>query len=251
MSRVAAELSYFRRAQGHFTTTDNLDVTPTDFQPYCVTAPRDPRLPGGGGNQICGLYDIVPTKFGVATNNIVDFVDNYGKQSEVFNGIDFAINARIRADLFVTGGFATGNTHFNNCDAFVDNPRTDYGISATLPVAGTAATPGTGLIFNYCDFDTSWLSQVKADRHLHAAVAVDPVRRRAAEPARTDGAGELEHHAGRRRRRHAGPGALGRREHVALRAARQAGHDVHAAPHAARPARVEELQPERAGGASR
>ena len=60
------------------------------------------------------------------------FVDNFGgKQSEVFNGIDFAINARIRSDLFVTGGFATGNTHFNNCDAFVDNPRTDFGISAS------------------------------------------------------------------------------------------------------------------------
>ena len=45
MSRVSAELSYFRRAQGHFTTTDNLDVAPTDFQPYCVTAPTDPACP--------------------------------------------------------------------------------------------------------------------------------------------------------------------------------------------------------------
>jgi hypothetical protein len=161
MSRMAAELSYFRRAQGHFTTTDNLDVTPTDFQPYCVTAPPDPRLPNGGGNQICGLYDIVPAKFGVATSNLVTFVDNYGKQTEVFNGIDFSVNARIRSDLFVTGGFATGNTHFNNCEAFVDNPRTDFGISALVPGAGTAATPGTGTVFSYCDFDTSWLTQVK------------------------------------------------------------------------------------------
>src|SRR6185295_1382149 len=117
MSRVAAELSYFRRAQGHFLTTDNLDVTATDFQPYCVTAPKDPRLPNGGGNQICGLYDITPTKFGVATSNVVNFVDDYGKQTEVFNGIDFAVNARLRSDLFLTGGFATGNTHFNICDA--------------------------------------------------------------------------------------------------------------------------------------
>src|SRR5207253_3358921 len=31
MSNVAAEVSYFRRAQGHFTTTDNLDVAPADF----------------------------------------------------------------------------------------------------------------------------------------------------------------------------------------------------------------------------
>ena len=37
MSRVSAEVSYFRRAQGHFTTTDNLDIAPSDFTPYCVT----------------------------------------------------------------------------------------------------------------------------------------------------------------------------------------------------------------------
>jgi hypothetical protein len=79
----------------------------------------------------------------------------------VFNGVDFSLNARIRSDLFVTGGFATGNTHFNTCDAFVDNPRTDFGISAAVTGSGVAPTPGTGLVFNYCDFDTSWLTQVK------------------------------------------------------------------------------------------
>jgi Carboxypeptidase regulatory-like domain len=162
MSRVSTELSYFRRAQGHFTTTDNLDVAPTDFQQYCVTAPKDPRLPNGGGNQICGLYDIVPAKFGVATSNLVTFADNYGKQTEVFNGIDFAMNARLRSDLFITGGLATGNTHFNVCDAFVDNPQTGFGLSVAAAVAGTAPAPGTGSVFSYCDFDTSWLTQVKA-----------------------------------------------------------------------------------------
>ena len=76
-----------------------------------MTSPLDPRLPGGGGQQICGLYDIVPTKFGVATNNVVTFVDKLGgKQTEVFNGVDIAFNARLRSDLFVTGGVATGNT---------------------------------------------------------------------------------------------------------------------------------------------
>jgi hypothetical protein len=162
MSRVSAELSYFRRAQGHFTTTDNLDVAPSDFQSYCVTAPTDSRLPNGGGYQICGLYDIVPTKFGLASNNLVTFVDNTGKQTEVFNGVDFAINARLRSDLFLTGGFATGNTHFNVCDAFVDNPKTGFGLSAAAAAAGTAPSPGTGSVFSYCDFDTSWLSQIKA-----------------------------------------------------------------------------------------
>jgi len=147
MSRVSAEVAYYRRAQGHFTTTDNLDVVPGDFSPYCVTAPVDSRLPNGGGNQICGLYDISAAKFGVASNNLVRFVDNTGKQSEVFNGVDIAMNARLRAGVFLTGGFATGNTHFASCDSFVDNPQTGFGL--------------TGSTFSYCDFDSGWLSQVK------------------------------------------------------------------------------------------
>ena len=44
--------------------TDNQLVTPADYDPYCVTAPVDTRLPGGGGYQVCGLYDIKPAKFG-------------------------------------------------------------------------------------------------------------------------------------------------------------------------------------------
>src|SRR5262245_11325181 len=163
MPRVSTEISYYRRAQGHLTTTDNLDVSPADFTPYCVTAPVDSRLPNGGGNQICGLYDITPAKFGLAANNLVTFVDKAGGQwTEVFNGVDFAANARIRSDLFVTGGFATGNTHFNNCSSFVDNPQTGFGVSTGATGAGQAPTPGTGLFFNYCDFDTSWLTQIKA-----------------------------------------------------------------------------------------
>jgi hypothetical protein len=158
MARVSTELSYYRRAQGHFTTTDNLDVASADFTPYCVTAPADSRLPGGGGNQICGLYDISAAKFGVATNNIVTFTDNYGKQTEVFDGVDVAVNARMRAGLFLTGGFATGNTRYNSCDAFVDNPRTPFGLSTSSALPPTA---GTGSAFVYCAYDTSWLSQVK------------------------------------------------------------------------------------------
>jgi hypothetical protein len=161
MSRFSAEISYFRRAQGHFTTTDNLDVGPADFQPFCVTAPKDSRLPDGGGYQVCGLYDIVATKFGVATSNIVAPVEKLGgSQTEVFNGVDVSLNARLRNDLFVTGGYATGNTHFNNCGAYVDNPVTQFGVATNN---GYPATPGTGLNYAYCDYDTSWLGQLKVN----------------------------------------------------------------------------------------
>ena len=40
-------------------------MTPADYDPYCVTAPVDSRLPGSvSGKQFCGLYDINPAKFG-------------------------------------------------------------------------------------------------------------------------------------------------------------------------------------------
>src|SRR5262249_36209539 len=134
-------------------------VGPSDFTPYCVTAPTDLRLPNGGGYQICGLYDISAAKFGVATNNLVTFVDNYGKQTEVFNGVDVAVSARPRGNVFLTGGFATGNIHYDSCDAFVDNPRTQFGLSTSTALPPTA---GTGSSFVYCSYDTSWLAQIKA-----------------------------------------------------------------------------------------
>ena len=62
----------------------------------------------------------------------------------------------------MTGGAGDRNTHFNVCDAFVDNPQDRLRPVGRVPAAGTAPAPGTGSVFNYCDFDTSWLTQVKA-----------------------------------------------------------------------------------------
>ena len=227
MSRLSVDATYYRRAQGNFTTTDNLDVAPADFDPYCVTAPRDPRLPDGGGQQICGLYDIVPTKFGVATNNIVDprRASSASTQEEVFDGVDVAFSARLGGGVFLNGGVATGRTRFNQCEAFVDNPAETFGL--------------TGATFSYCDLHLGPADAGQGQRFVHAAVAGDPDRRRAAEPARPADPRAVEHHAGRSRGSGSGPAAVRRRQHLARRAADQARHDVHAAPHADRSARLE------------
>jgi len=67
----------------NFTATQNLATTPADYDPYCITAPVDPRLPGGGGYQVCGLYDVAPAKFGLS-NNLVSKASNfYGGNSNV------------------------------------------------------------------------------------------------------------------------------------------------------------------------
>jgi hypothetical protein len=136
--------------QSNFTATDNLDVAPSDFEPFCVTSPRDSRLPGGGGQQICGLYDIVSTKFGVATNNIVKRVADLGvEQSEVFDGLDVTFAARPGGGVFLNGGVATGRTHFDQCQAYVDNPATTYGL--------------TGATFAQCDYSSGLLTQFKVN----------------------------------------------------------------------------------------
>jgi hypothetical protein len=87
-----------------------------------VTAPVDPRLPNGGGNQICGFTDINPDKFG-QVNNYVTIADNYGKQTDVYTGFDLAINARLPRGVFVQGGTSTGHEVLDACDvmAKVDN----------------------------------------------------------------------------------------------------------------------------------
>lgn len=162
MSRVSADVAYYRRVQGNFTANDNLDVTPGDFTEYCVTAPTDSRLPADvSGKPVCGLFDISPAKFGVATNNLVTYVENFGgKQHELFDGIDVTVNARLRGDFFLSGGFASGITKFDLCDAFADNPKTGFGLVSSA--AGTLPpTPGNGTTFQYCKYDTGWLTQAK------------------------------------------------------------------------------------------
>jgi hypothetical protein len=150
MPRLSVDAGYYRRVQNNFTATDNLDVAPTDFEPYCVTSPRDSRLPGGGGQQICGLYDIVPTKFGVATNNIVRRVADLGvEQHEVFDGVDVTFAARPGGGVFLNGGVATGRIHFDQCQAYVDNPATTYGL--------------TGSTFAQCDYSSGLLTQFKVN----------------------------------------------------------------------------------------
>ena len=61
---IALNVGYFHTSWGAIQKTENTAVTPADFDPFCVTAPRDARLPGGGGYQVCGLYDVTPAKFG-------------------------------------------------------------------------------------------------------------------------------------------------------------------------------------------
>ena len=109
LPRVSVNVGYFRRWFGNFLATDNLAVKASDFHPFTVTAPADPRLPGGGGNVISGLYDVNPTLFG-QTNNFITLADNYGSQTSHWNSVEVNLTARVRQGLTFQGGTSTGRS---------------------------------------------------------------------------------------------------------------------------------------------
>lgn len=109
LPQLSVDLAYVRRSYGNFTVTDNLLVDPEDYSEFCTTAPTDPRLPGGGGEQICGLFDLNPDKRGLV-QNFVTSASKYGAQAETFDGIDVGVNVRLPR-LHLSGGMATGTSN--------------------------------------------------------------------------------------------------------------------------------------------
>jgi len=134
---LAMNATFYRHWFGNFTVTQNQAVTPGDYDPYCVTAPVDPRLPNGGGYQICGLYDVKPARFG-ATDNLVTYSSNFGTQREIYNGVDLNLNARLPHSAFIQGGMTIGQSETDNCFA-ANQPNL---------ATQTAGTPRTS---PYCD----------------------------------------------------------------------------------------------------
>jgi len=124
MPGMALNVAYHRTWFGNEHTTDNLEVAPSDYSQFCVTAPTDSRLPGGGGNRICGLYDLNPNRLGLV-NNQVTFWKNFGDRTEVYNGVDISVNARFGNGGLVFGGGSIGSTRLNQC-VVVDSPQLHF-----------------------------------------------------------------------------------------------------------------------------
>src|SRR5262249_2017135 len=115
LPRVSVEVGYYRRWFHGFFVTDNLNLSVSDFTQFSLTAPVDPRLPGGGGYSVGPLYDVNPDKFSTAPNNMVFSTDKYGTQSLYWHGIDVNVSARTGVFTF-QGGTSTGKTVSDFCE---------------------------------------------------------------------------------------------------------------------------------------
>ena len=123
MDRVSLNGGYFRRTFGNQTFTDNLSINPSDYDgPFCITAPTNPNLPDGGGYQVCGLYDLkqsVQDEFTTRTritNNLIRFSDDFGGETNLYQGFDVNLDARFANGAFLRGGIGAGARTFDNCN---------------------------------------------------------------------------------------------------------------------------------------
>jgi hypothetical protein len=135
---------YYRNWYANFLVTSNLAAaTPDNYSPYCISAPIDPRLPNGGGYPVCGLYDIVPARFG-QVNNLVTQSSNFGKMTRANDFFNVTLNARFGSGLQAGAAVDTGRT-VNDVCFNVNSP----GATATaLPGISATPAPFTATIIN-------------------------------------------------------------------------------------------------------
>jgi hypothetical protein len=149
---------YFRTWYGGFLVNDNRLTSPSDYDPFCITVPTDSRLPNSG-QRLCGFYDVKPGAFGLV-DNLVTQASHYGKQTQVFNGVDVTMNARFGQGGQFSGGLSTGRTSTNNCYQNGDPSLTAQAFPGVLALpTASGMFPTTATISRsaaFCDVAPPW-----------------------------------------------------------------------------------------------
>jgi hypothetical protein len=147
---VSVDVAYTRRWLQNFTVTDNRATSPEDYTPFSVTAPIDPRLPGGGGYVVSGLFDVVPDKFS-AVDNFRTYARN-GEISQVYNGVDINIAARIRSGTQLQIGTNTGQRVTDYCAVRAALPEQGQGMANGLVFSTGSEVPAYSPTNPYCHY---------------------------------------------------------------------------------------------------
>jgi hypothetical protein len=122
LPRVSLEVGYARRwwdgpggTGWENGVTDNLNRNPSDYERWVLTAPLDPRLPGGGGYAI-PMYTVTQAAANLPAVNYITFEDDFGpKRINYWQGVDMTVNARLRNGLFLQLGTTTGREVEDYC----------------------------------------------------------------------------------------------------------------------------------------
>jgi hypothetical protein len=134
LPRVGVEVGYNRRWFQNFLVTDNTLVGPSDYQPWTITVPSHPELPGGGGYQV-RQWDITPEAFARGSQSRLTRETNFGPaRTWYWHGVDVTANARLGRGVILQGGTSTGRGINDRCESVVNIDSPDpRGCAVTEP----------------------------------------------------------------------------------------------------------------------
>jgi hypothetical protein len=161
LSRLSVTAGYHRRQFYNLDVTDNLNLSPDEWNQFVITAPNDPRLETAG--QPITMYSLNANKVGTPTDNLRTYSN---VNTSTYNGVEVSANARFSRALFF-GGITTDRRATTSCDER-DNPnglrfcdsiapfRTTFKLSGAyqlpyeIQLSGTfLAVPGASVDANY------------------------------------------------------------------------------------------------------
>ena len=92
-----------------------------------------------------------------AQNYFVTLSNNYGKQTEHFDGVNISVNARLQNGLIIQGGIGTGRQLLNDCEVVDDLPEMLHTfLGNPSRFFGFAARP-----LEFCEQNNGWRTSVQ------------------------------------------------------------------------------------------
>jgi carboxypeptidase family protein len=165
--RVSLNGGWYRRKFGNQTVTvDNRYglagqrgfATSSFDGPFCVNAPPDASLPGGGNYQVCGLYDLKPAvvALNLPASSTIHFSSDYGGETNIYEGFEVSTTARFSRGAFLNVGINAQKRIFDQCNLVTAGIVSALTTAAT-EVAETNFTDGTSA----CHQDLPYRPDVK------------------------------------------------------------------------------------------
>jgi hypothetical protein len=157
LPRVSVTVGFIRNWWGNWYVVDNRATSLEDYTPFSIQAPIDPRLPGGGGYTVSGLYNLVPSKVGLV-DELAQSYKNFGDQKENWQGFEVSAVARLEWGLTVQGGTGTGRKFADGCAVRARLPELGAGptnqpnSSVTANVLVTTARGSLSVTNPWCRF---------------------------------------------------------------------------------------------------
>jgi hypothetical protein len=149
LPRVAVEVGFQRRWLVNSSVVDNRARAAGDHTRFGVRIPEDPRLPGGGGGVLEGLYNVTPEAATRLNDNFETLSSNVGEWSRMSNSVNLNVTARMRNGLVLQGGFNSGVSNNDYCNVREQIPEW------TVILAQSPTNP-------WCDTSTGWLTRATA-----------------------------------------------------------------------------------------